>query len=325
MINLLISPYSDPYLNLAIENQLLENLGVEGDYLFLYVNDPSVVIGRFQNPWLECSHSSRKDTYLVRRQSGGGTVYHDNGNLNFSFIRLSDSYSRRKNLDIICHIMKDCGIHLHVNKRHDLTVEHDGKTYKVSGSAFRHKKDRAFHHGTLLISCETDRLKDSITPGMHKIILDASGTSSTRSEVINLNEIQKRLKMNSVIKAFTSWFTQQKDCGIMMWSEEQWLELSESPAVQNEWNNLLSEDWILGKTPAFTQDISSLHQPETEGWRIRINKGVIESTPDELSFLEGLPYGRRHTGDELKLKIKNIDLFEMTEDELFGRLIQIIG
>jgi lipoate-protein ligase A len=325
MLELLVSPFNDPYLNLAIENQLLESLEKEQEYLFLYVNDPSIVIGRFQNPWLECSPGSRTKTSLVRRQSGGGTVYHDMGNLNFSFIRLNDSYSRRKNLEIICQIMKECRIDLQINERYDLTVNYREKTYKVSGSAFRHKKNRAFHHGTLLISSETERLIESITPEKQKIIIKASGTSSNRSEIINLNTILPGLTMDQVIQAFKNWFDQEKTCRIRNWSELEWSIFSETEEVKKEYQILRSEDWILGKTPAFSQDISRLHSPETMGWQIRINKGIIEKAPQELSFLIGIHYGRTVTEEELKLKIKNTRLFGMTDDELFSGLISLIG
>jgi len=325
MLNLLISPYRDPYMNLSLENYFLESMKPDEEFLFLYINNPSVVIGRFQNPWLECSPLGRKDTYLVRRQSGGGTVYHDEGNLNFSFIRHKENFSRTKNLEIICRILLDSGIELQISKRHDLTVVFQEKSYKVSGSAFRHKKDRAFHHGTLLVSCATQRLKDSITPGEKKVILQASGTKSNRSEVINLNQIKPGLTISGLIDSFESWCREGKDCNVNNMSDDEWEELSETQTVQKERDTLLSEDWILGKTPAFTQDISSIHHPESVNWQIRVNKGKIEETPEDLSFLTGLEYGRRHTGDNLRKKLKSRALFGLGEDELFSRLIQIIG
>ncbi len=325
MLNLLISPFRDPYLNLSLENYLLESMKEEEEFLFLYINDPSVVIGRFQNPWLECSPHRGKDTYLVRRQSGGGTVYHDEGNLNFSFIRHIENYSRQKNLELICSILRETGIDLEINKRHDLTVQYKGRTFKVSGSAFRHKKDRAFHHGTLLVSCETDRLKDSICPGESKVILQASGTESKRSEVINLNRINPDLTVAGLIKTFEVRFGKGGDGSIRNLNQDEWTELSELPQVQKERDTLLSEDWILGKTPSFTQDISSLHPPETEGWTIRVNKGKVEEAPEELAFLAGFEYGRRHTGDDLKKMLRKKNLFQLGEDELFSRLVQIIG
>jgi len=325
MLNLLISPFRDPYTNLSLENYFLDSMKPDEEFLFLYVNDPSVVIGRFQNPWLECSSHRRKDTYLVRRQSGGGTVYHDGGNLNFSFIRHLENYSRTKNLELICGILLDSGIELQINKRHDLTVAHEGKTYKVSGSAFRHKKDRAFHHGTLLIACETQRLKESITPGEKKVFLHTSCTQSNRSEVINLNQINPALTLPGVIDSFESWFKKSPDCNFSTMSFEEWSDLSDIPAVQKERDILLSEDWILGKTPSFTQDISSIHPPETGNWQIKVNRGKVEEAPEELEILIGTEYGRRHTGDDLRKKLKNISLFGMSQDELFSRLIQIIG
>jgi lipoate-protein ligase A len=245
--------------------------------------------------------------------------------LNFSFIRHIEEYDRKVNLEIICNVMKDFGIDLQINKRHDLTVNYKDKTYKVSGSAFRHKKDRAFHHGTLLISCETHRLKESTIPGNNKKIIQATGTNSIRSEVINLNRINPELTVDSIIEGFKKKFDGKNEGKLKKLSEDEWMEFSESEPVQRERDNLLSEDWILGKTPAFIQDISTLHQPESEGWLIRINKGKIESTPEELSFLIGIEYGRRHSYDDLKIKFKKHTLFEMGKDELFSRLIDIIG
>lgn len=322
---LLISPFRDPFLNLALEHYFLENLTKDEEILLLYINDPAVVIGRFQNPWLECAPRKEKDTYLVRRESGGGTVYHDRGNLNFSFIQNLDVYDRSKNLRQICGIMVQCGITLSINKRNDLTVEHKGIVYKVSGSAFRHKKDRAFHHGTLLIESETNRLKESITPGAQKIFTKVSGTASNRSEIINLNSINKELTMETVLNTFRSRYSEDENCRLEDWTEERWDEISEECSIQKQRSLLLSEDWILGKTPGFKQDISSFHPPESNGWEISISKGKIEESASELDFLIGINYGRRHTVDELKKKLKGQSLFGLGEDELFSRLIRFIG
>ncbi|MDC7242064.1 MAG: hypothetical protein PQJ50_17045 [Spirochaetales bacterium] len=316
---LLISPFNDPYLNLSLENYLMEHLESDEEILFLYIDDPSVVIGRFQNPWLECTPHRSRDTYLVRRQSGGGTVYHDHGNLNFSFIQNLENYDRMTNLKEICRVMKSCGLDLDINDRHDLTVSHGGSVYKVSGSAFRHKKDRAFHHGTLLISAETGRLKESITPGTLKKFTKASGTESKRSPVINLNRVKEGLTMEAVLDAFRNCFP---ECSM---STEEWDGLSEHSEVEMERSRLLSEDWILGKTPSFRQDISSLNPPETKGWEISVSKGVISETPPELDFLKGLTYGRRQTPADLAKKTARLSLFGLSGDELLSRLVQFIG
>jgi lipoate---protein ligase len=322
---LLISPYHDPFLNLAMEHYFLEHLNINEEILFLYINDPAVIIGRFQNPWLECTPHRGKDTYLVRRESGGGTVYHDKGNLNFSFIQNIETYDRRNNLERICLIMKDCGIDLEINKRNDLTVEYKNKTYKISGSAFRHKKDRAFHHGTVLIESETRRLKESITPGTQKIFTKASGIASNRSEIINLNTVNKELNMEKVIATFSSLYNNTEEHSFDDWNDESWQTLSEDKSIQQERTRLLSEDWILGKTPGFRQDISSFHPPESDGWEISVSKGMIDESVPELSFLKGIHYGRRHTVEELKKNLMNQSVFELGEDELFSRLILFIG
>ncbi len=320
---LLISPFHDPFLNLSLENYFLEHLKEDEEILFLYIDDPSVVIGRFQNPWLECSPHRSRDTYLVRRQSGGGTVYHDHGNLNFSFVQNIDNYDRKTNLNKICAVMKTCGVNLNINERHDLTVDFKGKTYKVSGSAFRHKKDRAFHHGTLLISSETSRLKESITPERRKTFTKASGTESRRSPVINLNRVNEGLAMESVLDCFKTYFDKEGSAGNL--SPEQWDSLSEIKEVEQERGNLLSEDWILGKTPSFRQDFSAFYPPDSKGWEIGVAKGIIQETPRELEFLKGLSYGRRHTPVELKKKVLSRTVSGLSGDELYSRLVRLIG
>ena len=164
MHKVLVSPFYDPYLNLALENYFFETLDPGQPLLFLYVNEPSVVIGRFQNPWIESRPSALGPIHLVRRQSGGGTVYHDPGNVNFSFISTQEEYDKTANLEIICRIMEKAGVNLSINERHDLTVNFKDEVYKVSGSAFRLKKDKVFHHGTLLITSDRDKLKKALTP-----------------------------------------------------------------------------------------------------------------------------------------------------------------
>ena len=133
-----ISTSRDPYLNLSIEHYLLQKSSPESAILFLYVNRPSIIIGRNQNPWLEVNlallieSGERPETEpsglrvvdLVRRRSGGGTVFHDEGNINWSIICPSAKFTRDKHAEMVVRALRNCGIErARVNKRHDIVLD----------------------------------------------------------------------------------------------------------------------------------------------------------------------------------------------------------
>lgn len=316
MFQLRISPYSNPYLNLALENSFLENLSPGQQILFLYVNDPALVLGRFQNPWVECNPSELNDILLVRRQSGGGTVYHDRGNLNFSFIGEENGFDKTENLKLICRIMADAKVFLEINDRHDLVIRHKEDVYKVSGSAFRHKRGRVFHHGTLLIQTEKEKLKKALQQDENRNIIKTGGTASVRSKVINLTEIYQSLSIETVIKQFEQSFKTT--------ASPKWEELKTSEQVRNEVGILTSDEWLLDKTPFFRQDISSAFPEGKKNQIIGIKKAVISEVPEDLSFLQGIPYGREQTATMLKKRMETLSEPAGTKNELFSRLLLII-
>lgn len=317
MYHLRISPFSNPYLNLSMENSFMENLNPGQKILFLYINTPSVVLGRFQNPWVECNPSTLHNTHLVRRQSGGGTVYHDTGNLNFSFIGEENGFDKTENLKLICRTMADAGILLSINERHDLVIKHREEVFKVSGSAFRHKRGRVFHHGTLLIRTEQEKLKQALQPDKNRQLIKTGGTPSFRSKVINLGEIYQHLSMETILEQFKQSFN-----GI---SSVNWEKLSKSEPIQNEVQLLASEEWLLNKTPFFKQNISTVFPEVKDDIIIGIRKGVISDVQEELLFLKGIPYGRKQTAGILKKRITALSGPTGTKDELNSRLLHIIG
>lgn len=194
----------DPFFNLAWENELLHG-EFEGDsHLFLYRNNPCIVSGRFQVPWREMNFLYRRgesgapntmnethETKLlpyVRRRSGGGTVYHDLGNWNFCFVHRGRELKREENLKEVITICKNLGQEIYMNERFDLVTDCDQKTFKVSGSAFKQKKDFALHHGTLLVQAGIDQLKGALgmTSGWN---VTGKGIPSVPSPVINLVDL----------------------------------------------------------------------------------------------------------------------------------------
>lgn len=179
----------DPYYNLAVERQLLEQVAQGECILYLWQNQNTVVIGKNQNAWLECRTSllEAEGGRLARRLSGGGAVFHDTGNLNFTFLVRDEDYDVDRQLSVIQRACALAGITAEKSGRNDLLAE--GR--KFSGNAFYHRSGHAYHHGTLMIDVDKDKLQRYLSPPKAK--LEAKGIASVRSRVVNLKELSPDL------------------------------------------------------------------------------------------------------------------------------------
>lgn len=188
-LQLFESRCTDPYTNLAIERFLMESVPEDTCILYLWQNQNTVVIGRNQNPWAECRVSllEADGGYVARRLSGGGAVFHDLGNLNFTFLMTTDNYDLPRQQHVIRTACHYAGIDTEISGRNDLLA--DGR--KFSGNAFYHSKGRSYHHGTLLIDVDAQKLQRYLSPPKAK--LEAKGVRSVRSRVINLKQLQPEL------------------------------------------------------------------------------------------------------------------------------------
>ena len=179
----------DPHYNIALEKYLLETVPEGTCILYLWQNKNTVVIGRNQNAWVECRTGllEQEGGKLARWLSGGGAVFHDLGNLNFTFLMHQEDYDLDRQFDVILTACRSLGIRAEKSGRNDLLAE----GYKFSGNAFYHSQGRAYHHGTLLIDADMDRLTRYLTPTKAK--LEAKGVSSVRSRVTNLKQLRSDL------------------------------------------------------------------------------------------------------------------------------------
>ncbi|KAL4959330.1 putative lipoate--protein ligase [Aspergillus stella-maris] len=189
---------NDPYVNLSIEHFLLENAPPESAILFLYVNRPCVVIGRNQNPWLETNlqkldndrendDNPNDDAIFVRRRSGGGAVFHDAGNLNYSVISPRTTFTRDKHAEMMVRALHRVGaVNTRVNDRHDIVMQTDIPR-KISGSAFKLTRFRALHHGTCLLDSPNINDLGSYLRSPARNYIKAKGVESVRSPVANVS------------------------------------------------------------------------------------------------------------------------------------------
>lgn len=174
----------NPYANLAFEEFLVKNKKLDTDYIFIYKNKKSVIIGKNQNPWLECNLKLMNDEgiILARRLTGGGAVFQDEGNINYSFILDRKIYKREVQFKIIQEILKEFGIKTCVGDKNEITAERK----KISGNAFYFGK-AVIHHGTLLFNSDLEILKKVLNP--HVLNIDSNSIRSNKTGVINISEI----------------------------------------------------------------------------------------------------------------------------------------
>lgn len=201
-IKYIISKDTNPYKNLALEEYLLKNVGPEECILYLWQNERTVVIGKNQNPWKECRIAELEGDggFLVRRLSGGGAVFHDLGNLNFTFLATKDNYNVERQLEVILEAVKQRGIPAEKTGRNDISVE--GK--KFSGNAFYSDGYHCYHHGTILVNVDMNMLSHYLNVSRDKLV--SKGVESVRSRVTNLTEYDPTLSINlmkeELIQAF---------------------------------------------------------------------------------------------------------------------------
>lgn len=194
----------DPHQNLAIEKCLLDLVEPGQCILYLWQNQNTVVIGRNQNAWAECRTSllEQEGGKLARRLSGGGAVFHDVGNLNFTFLLRDEDYDVDRQLTVISHACALAGIATEKSGRNDVLAE--GR--KFSGNAFYHQNGHAYHHGTLMVNVDKDKLGRYLSPPKAK--LQAKGVASVRSRVVNLQELASDLTVarmkQLMVQAFES-------------------------------------------------------------------------------------------------------------------------
>ncbi|OBS27744.1 hypothetical protein FPOA_01687 [Fusarium poae] len=270
-IQVYTSKSRDPFLNLSVEHYLLQKTPPESTILFLYTNDPCIVFGRNQNPWMEVNlprlDKFRNDptsvgwtggpVQLVRRRSGGGAVFHDEGNVNFSVICPPAVFDRNKHAEMVVRALSSLGKpNTRVNERHDIVMDIPNDpigTYKISGSAYKLTRLRSLHHGTCLLRSPNLKNISGMLRSPAEPFIKTRGVDSVRSPVRNVG-IENADFEGAVLEEFARMY------GDAQVREEISDEVRELEVISKGYNELQSRDWVYGQTPKFT--FSSYPYPE---------------------------------------------------------------
>lgn len=236
------APTGDGWLNLARDGYFLEN-NKKGDViLYFYVNKNAVIIGRNQNAWKECNiaNMDADGVQLVRRHSGGGAVFHDNGNLNFSFITDEKHYDLKRQMRVILNAVSKLGLKAELSGRNDITV--DGK--KFSGNAFSLAKGNRSHHGTMLVNADLTKLSNYLCVSKEK--MRSKGIDSVRARVCNICELSSGLTVEAMRRLVIESFIEEYGA-----ASEYVFDGTALAEVEERRERLASWEWRFGKTPQF--------------------------------------------------------------------------
>ncbi|WHY98721.1 lipoate--protein ligase [Peribacillus simplex] len=303
---------TDPRINLAIEEYALKHLNIDETYLLFYINRPSIIIGRNQNTIEEINadYVDGNGITVVRRLSGGGAVYHDLGNLNFSFITRDDGdsfHNFKKFTQPVVETLEKLGIHAELSGRNDILAE--GK--KISGNAMFSTKGRMFSHGTLLFQSEMDHIVSALKVKKDKI--ESKGIKSIRSRVGNIADF---LKEPMSVEEFRSFLLQNifKDSG----------KVTEYVLTETDWEKIhkISEEryqsweWNYGKSPKFNLQNSHRFPVGSVDIRLEVNRGIIENCKiygdffgvGEVADIEQKLTGTRYEKEAISRVLDEIDV-----------------
>ncbi|HLR23867.1 MAG TPA: lipoate--protein ligase [Pseudogracilibacillus sp.] len=305
---------TDPQVNLAIEEYVLKNFGEKDTYLLFYVNEPSIIVGKNQNSVEEINtdYVDENNIKVVRRLSGGGAVYHDLGNLNFSFITKDDGdsfHDFQKFTQPVVEALNKIGVPAELVGRNDLQIE--GR--KFSGNAQFSTKGRMFSHGTLMLDSELEHIVSALNVKKEKI--ESKGIKSIRSRVTNISEyLDEPITMDAFKEIILKYIFDVKNV-----SDVPTFELT-----QADWDNIyeISKnryqkwEWNYGKSPAYNKQASHKFPSGLLDVRLDVDKGKIKNCKifgdffglGEVTDIEEKLIGINHERKAIEEALENIDI-----------------
>ncbi|PIE68483.1 MAG: lipoate--protein ligase [Deltaproteobacteria bacterium] len=303
---------TDPRMNLALEEYCLRHLGSDDDYVLLYVNEPSIIVGRFQNALEEINQEyvTAKGLHVIRRMSGGGAVYHDHGNLNFSFMT---RYAKdrlcnfRLFTEPVIRTLKDMGVHAELTGRNDILV--NGK--KISGNAQYVTRHAMLTHGTLLFDADMEALVRALNVSQDKIVSKA--LQSVRSRVTTIRECTPQAGDMEAFRSrlLANLFAQDGGVPSYALTHEQWEEVTDlAVSKYGSWA------WNFGKSPRYNVQRKHRFPIGQVDTRMQVEGGVVRRVKiygdflghGEIHELEALLTGKAFRRDVLETCLQEVDL-----------------
>lgn len=239
------SPSNDPHFNLALEQYVFDQLDQTHDYFMLWQNDNAIIVGKHQNTLAEINAAYVKEhnIHVVRRLSGGGAVYHDMGNINFTFIADTGDASKFDFSTFCRPVVKalhSIGVPAEINGRNDMTL--DGK--KFSGNSQYMKHGRVMHHGTLMFHSDLEVVSQALAVSKDKI--ESKGLKSVRSRVTNIKPyVQEDITTADFFRILREFMFEEYQLQPYVLTEEDLAAVRELQyQVYDQW------DWNFGRSPA---------------------------------------------------------------------------
>jgi len=310
---------TDPRINLALEEYVLRNFDYNHDYLLFYINEPSIIIGRNQNTLEEINHEYVEENgiHVVRRISGGGAVYHDLGNLNFSFLTNYDRSNLNnfhKFTEPVIKVLNDIGVEAELKGRNDILVN----DRKISGNAQFSSVKRMVSHGTLLFDTDMNEVMSALDVKMSKI--ESKGHKSARSRVANISEF---LDKPMDVREFRSQlleglYEDREEFETYHLSDEEWQQVHR---LKDE--KYATWDWNFGSSPKFNIQRNRRFPIGEIDLRIDVEKGYINNVKIYGDFFGRKPIGQleerlqgiRYERDDIKKVLAPVEV-----EEYFGEV-----
>lgn len=306
----IISPYTNPYFNLAAEEYLLKSF--QEDLFLLYRNRPSIVVGKHQNTLAEINlpFVQENEILVARRISGGGTVFHDLGNLNFAFFtsgKEGELVDYKRATTPIVEALKKMGLEVRLGKRNELLL----KGLKISGTASHVFKQRVLHHGTLLFSSEMGKLSAALKSDKERFTDRA--VKSVRSRVTNISDhLKESVDVEMFQERILAHMLQNfKDARPYQLGRTDIVEikaLRDSKYSTWEWNFGYSPKYQFCRSISFKGGSLELH--------MNVVKGVIKelkivgdfTSLKDIVLLEILLVGTIHDPETIRNKLSGVDV-----------------
>lgn len=312
-LKLVKSTSYDPWFNLALEEHLFRNIQKDEVMLFLWQNHQTVVIGRNQNPWRECRYGTLEDEggKLARRLSGGGAVYHDLGNLNFTFIAREASFDIEKHLKVIIGAVKNQGVNAAFSGRNDILAE--GR--KFSGNAYYYDGDHCYHHGTLLVSSDLSKLGRYLQVSKEKI--RSKGIESVEARVVNLNQINAGITIDGLCRALEKSFETTYGDKI----KERLIIGEDFAGLEEGYERYSSWAWRYGETPNFQINFYNRFSWGDLDVNFNLKDGIIEeaavfSDSTDVQLIQRVKQafiGLKFTKEDILLKLRELKASDAVE------------